>query len=107
VLDRIEEVAAATWPVVAGLAGDDEDGQSIIEAELVPNPRRDAATRLLILVAALHAVLRSRVAACGLRLSAAPHMRQKRPLGEAQAGSASSESWIETLPSSASTGGIG
>lgn len=47
VLDRIEEVAAATQPA-AGLSGGDEDWQSTIEIELVPNPGLDAATRLLI-----------------------------------------------------------
>jgi WYL domain len=48
VLDRIEEVAAETWPAAAGLAGGDEDWQSIIEVELVPNPKLDAAARSLI-----------------------------------------------------------
>jgi WYL domain len=47
VLDRIEEVAAETWPAAA-LSGGDEDWQSIIEVELVPNPGLDAAGRSLI-----------------------------------------------------------
>ncbi len=48
VLDRIEEVAAETWPAAAALSGGDEDWQSIIELELVPNPGLDAAGRSLI-----------------------------------------------------------
>jgi WYL domain len=48
VLDRIEEVAAETWPAPAGFAGGDEDWQSIIEVELVANPQLDAAGRSLI-----------------------------------------------------------
>jgi hypothetical protein len=48
VLDRIEEVLGATRPAAEGLAGGDDDWQSIIEVELVPNPALDAATRTLI-----------------------------------------------------------
>jgi WYL domain len=48
VLDRIEEVAGATWPPAVPLADGDEDWRSIIEVELVPNPGLDAAGRSLI-----------------------------------------------------------
>jgi WYL domain-containing protein len=47
VLDRIEEVGAETWPATAPLGGD-EDWQSVIEVELMPNPGLDAAGRSLI-----------------------------------------------------------
>lgn len=44
VLDRIEEVAAETWP--ATVPGDtDEDWHSLVELELLPNPELDAAGR--------------------------------------------------------------
>jgi hypothetical protein len=48
VLDRIEEVLAETWPAEAGLAGGDEDWQSIVEVELAPHPGLDGAARALI-----------------------------------------------------------
>ncbi len=48
VLDRIEEVSGETWPAAASLLGGDEEWRTIVEVELVPNPRLDAAGRSLI-----------------------------------------------------------
>jgi hypothetical protein len=48
VLDRIEEVMAETWAADPALAGADEEWQTIVEVELVPHPRLDAAGRALI-----------------------------------------------------------
>lgn len=48
VLDRIEEVAAETWPAEVSLRGGDEEWRTIVELELVPNPGLDGAGRSLI-----------------------------------------------------------
>jgi hypothetical protein len=48
VLDRIEEVAAETWPAEDTLLGSDEEWRTIVELELVANPALDATARLLI-----------------------------------------------------------
>jgi predicted DNA-binding transcriptional regulator YafY len=48
VLDRIEEVFSQSWPSDPTLIGGDEEWQTVIELELLPNPALDAAGRSLI-----------------------------------------------------------
>jgi predicted DNA-binding transcriptional regulator YafY len=48
VLDRIEEVMAQTWPATPDLVQGDDEWQTIVALELVPNPWLDAVGREVI-----------------------------------------------------------
>jgi predicted DNA-binding transcriptional regulator YafY len=48
VLDRIEEVFSQSWPAEPTLIRGDEEWQTVVELELVPNPDLDPAGRSLI-----------------------------------------------------------